>query len=192
MTAVGVIPDIRKSVSLDLKTPGNRIYVIGRTYPELGGSAYYGVRGAVGRSVPRVRLPHAKRAMDALIEAVDNGCVRACHDLSEGGLAVALAEMALSSRYGVELRLSRVPKAENTERSDFVLFSESNSRFLVEVSPEKVATFDSLTRGLPRAWVGEVTDERRLRIWGLKHEKIVDAEVDELRDVWRRGMEVGT
>jgi phosphoribosylformylglycinamidine synthase II len=191
ITAVGVVPDIRKAISLDLKTPGNRIYAVGRTYPELGGSEYYRLRGAVGRSVPKVRLPQARRTMDALVAAIDRSCVRACHDLSEGGLAVALAEMALSSRFGVELRLNKVPKAENIERNDFALFSESNSRFLVEVPPQNAAAFESLTRDVPHAWVGEVTDEKCLRIWGLRHEKIVDAEIDELRDVWKRGLEAG-
>ncbi|MGB9135171.1 MAG: phosphoribosylformylglycinamidine synthase subunit PurL [Candidatus Bathyarchaeia archaeon] len=192
ISAIGIIPDVGKTVSLDLKAPGNRVYIVGSTYPELGGSEYYRLRGLVGKSVPRVRLPQAKWTMDALVKAIDSGCVRACHDLSEGGLAVAVAEMAFSSCYGAVLRLKDVPKAKDAERNDFVLFSESNSRFLVEVPLKEAASFESITHGVPRACVGEVTEGRRLRISGLKGEKIVDAEIDELRNAWKLGLEAET
>ncbi|HIE19400.1 TPA: phosphoribosylformylglycinamidine synthase subunit PurL, partial [Candidatus Bathyarchaeota archaeon] len=86
ITAVGIIPDIRKAVTMDLKSPGNLIYILGRTYLELGGSEYYKLRGFTGRSVPKVRLEEAKRTFTKLTKAIDSGYVKACHDLSEGGL----------------------------------------------------------------------------------------------------------
>ncbi|MDH5448900.1 MAG: phosphoribosylformylglycinamidine synthase subunit PurL [Candidatus Bathyarchaeota archaeon] len=192
ITAVGITPDIRKTVSLDLKSPGNLVYVVGKTFAELGGSEYYRLKGFVGRSVPKVRVPQAKHVMEAMVEAIDGGCVRACHDISEGGLAVVAAEMAFSGSYGVKLRLKDVPRANDVGRSDFTLFSESNSRFLVEVSKRQASKFESITRDVPRAVIGEVTEERRFCVYGLKGEKVVDADLGEILNVWKRGLEVET
>ena len=83
ITAIGVTPDIRKTVSMELKQPGNRIYIVGKTYPELGGSHYYQNRGYLGNTVPEVRIEQAKQTMDLITEAIDKGYLRACHDLSE-------------------------------------------------------------------------------------------------------------
>lgn len=189
ITAIGILPDIRKTVSLDFKAPRNRVYIVGSTYTELGGSEYYRLKGVLGKSVPKVRLPQAKRTVEALLRAIDSGCVRACHDLSEGGLAVAAAEMAFSGGYGVELRLKNVLNAENTERNDFLLFSESNSRFLVEVPSNRAGSFESITKDVPRALVGDVTEERRFLVYGLKGERIVDAELNELMNAWKSGLD---
>jgi phosphoribosylformylglycinamidine synthase II len=192
ITAIGILPDIRKAVSMDFKAPRNRVYIVGSTYAELGGSEYYRLKGALGKSVPKVRLPQAKRTVEVLLRAIDSGCIRACHDLSEGGLAVAAAEMAFSSGYGVELWLENVVNAENTKRNDFLLFSESNSRFLVEVPSNRAGNFESVTREVPRALVGNVTEERRFLVRGLKGEKIVDAELNELMNAWKSGLEADT
>ncbi|MCK4477535.1 phosphoribosylformylglycinamidine synthase subunit PurL [Candidatus Bathyarchaeota archaeon] len=192
ITAVGIIPDIRKTVSLDLKCPGNLLYVVGQTFAELGGSEYYGLKGFMGRSVPKVRVPQAKRVMEVMVEAIDGGCVRACHDISEGGLAVAAAEMAFSGGYGVDIWLKNVPVTEDAGRNDFVLFSESNSRFLVEVLKGQAGHFESITRGISRAVVGEVTDERCLCVYGLRDERVLDADLNELLNVWKHGLEAET
>jgi phosphoribosylformylglycinamidine synthase II len=192
MTAIGIVPDVRKTVSLDFKAPGNRVYIVGPTYAELGGSEYYRLKGLLGKSVPKVRLPQAKRTVEALIKAIDSGCVRACHDISEGGLAVAAVEMAFSGGYGVELQLTKVPRADNAERNDFMLFSESNSRFLVEVPLKQADSFESITRDVSRAFIGEVTEEQRLRVYGVVGERAVDAELDELMNAWKRGLETET
>ncbi len=192
ITAVGITPDIRKTVSLDLKSPGNLVYAVGKTFAELGGSEYYRLKGFMGKFVPRVIVPQAKRVMESVIEAIDSGCVRACHDISEGGLAVAAAEMAFSSSHGVKLRLKGVPRAENVDRNDFVLFSESNSRFLLEVPEKQARKFESITRNVPRAVIGEITGEQRFCVYALNGEKVVDADLGELLDVWRRGLEAET
>lgn len=189
ITALGVIPDVRKAVSLDFKSSGNLVYILGYTFAELGGSEYYRVRGAIGSSVPKVKIPQAKHIMEATVKAVDAGHIKACHDISEGGLAVAAAEMALSGGLGVELHLKSVPRCGKSVRNDFVLFSESNSRFLVEVPKEQAEKFERLTSNIPRAAIGEVTEARCLRVYGLEDEKIVDTNLNEIRDVWKRGLE---
>ena len=191
ITAVGIVPDIRKTVSLDLKAPGNLVYIVGSTFAELGGSEYYGLKSFVGKSVPRVRFPQARHVMEALIKAIDEECVRACHDLSEGGLGVAAAEMAFSGGYGIELKLNHVPGAKDINRDDFVLFSESTSRFLVEVPIDKADAFESITSRVPKAQVGKVARDPRFRVYGLTDQVVADVELDELLTAWKRGLEAG-
>lgn len=190
MTAIGILPDIRNTISLDLKSPGNQVYVVGETFRELGGSEYYRLHGYLGRSIPEVRTPTARHTMNVITEAIDNHLVKACHDLSEGGLAVTLAEMAFSGNFGLEIRLEAVPRAKDVCRDDFVLFSESNSRFVVEVPKEKRWQFESIIREVPHARIGKVLDEHVLRIIGLDQSCILEAELETLLASWKTGLGV--
>jgi phosphoribosylformylglycinamidine synthase II len=179
-TAVGLIPDVRRAVSVELKREGDPLYLLGLTYPELGGSEYYALLGHLGRSVPRVRLGEARRNLEIVREAVDRGLVRACHDLSEGGLGVALAEMVLGGERGAEVDLSLVPSAGRL-REDFLLFSESNSRFLLEVREEGEEEFRGLA-GRRASRIGWVTGENVLRVKGREGWEV---EGEELGRAWR-------
>jgi phosphoribosylformylglycinamidine synthase II len=185
ITAVGVIPNVRKTISMELKQPGNLIYLLGRTYSELGGSRYYQLRGHIGNTVPKVRMEQAKKTMELMTKAIDSGYVRSCHDLSDGGLAVALAEMSFSGDYGVELRLNNVPRAEGVGRDDLLLFSESNSRFLLEVTEKYRKDFESLMKDGMCTEVGRVKQDNFLTIFGLKDKRVVSAEIPELRRHWK-------
>jgi len=189
ITAIGIIPDVRKAVSMDVKQPGNPIYVVGRTYPELGGSEYYRLKGFSGKTVPRVKVNQARRLMGSIIKAIDSGYVRSCHDLSEGGLAIAVAEMSISGGYGIDLYLKSVPRTMGIDRNDFLLFSESNSRFLVEVPEKHREDFERLMSGSVYAAVGRVKREDYLSVFGLDDEKVVDVSLTELRNHWKSALE---
>ncbi len=185
ITALGLIPDSRLAVSVDVKAPGNLIYVVGRTSQELGGSEYYKLKGYVGRSVPKVRPDEALRSYGALAEAIDRGIIRSCHDVSEGGLAVASAEMALAGGYGMTLSIGDVPY-NGPSRNDTILFSESNSRLLVEVPPEAVHDFKELMRSAVHAQIGKVTKAPTLCIQGLTAEPVINVSVRDLMASWKR------
>ena len=187
ISAMGQMEDVRRAVTADLKEPGNLLYLVGITRDELGGSHLALVRRAQGGRVPRVDPPTAKRNFRALHRAVQAGLIRACHDLSEGGLAVAAAEMALAGGLGARLALAAVPhdlpavwpagagrgpsdppgppSAGNATPS--LLFSESNSRFLCEVPAASAEAFEQLMDGVVNRRVGEVTGESRLIITGV-------------------------
>lgn len=184
ITAIGIVPDIEKTVSVDLKAAGNLLYIVGETYPELGGSEYYKLKGFLGASVPKLQAGKARKAYYDLTKAMGEGIVKSCHDLSEGGLAVAAAEMAFASGYGLELDLQKVP-AKNVSRDDFLLFSESNSRFLLEVAPEDQKLFEELM-GKYSKQIGKVTKEPKLQIKGLSGKVVVDAPLDKLRQSWKK------
>jgi len=190
ITALGIVPDVRLAVSMDVKAPDNSIYVVGQTFKELGGSEYYKLKGFIGKSAPKVRPNHARKTFRAITRAIDLGLVKACHDLSEGGLAVAAAEMAFAGGYGMKLHLQKVP-IMNANRNDFVLFSESNSRFLVEVSQEAKKEFEALMKGKAYAEIGRVTKTPRLCIYGLKGEVVVNASLSDLMASWKRTFSSG-
>ncbi|NOZ57833.1 MAG: phosphoribosylformylglycinamidine synthase subunit PurL [Calditrichaeota bacterium] len=185
ISALAVMPDVRKAVSMDLKRPGNLLYLVGDTKAELGGSHYFALHGAVGNSVPKVDLELAPRIFDALSSACGQSLVRSCHDLSEGGLGVAAAEMAFAGGLGAKLDLRSVPTSDGTARSDWLLFSESNTRFLVEVEPDNEAAFCEALAGLPFAKIGLVTTEPRLRVTGLDGRLVVDEDIYELKRSWQ-------
>ena len=190
ITSLGIVPDVRLAVSMDVKEPNNSIYIVGQTFKELGGSEYYKLRGFIGKSVPEVRSIHAGKTFRAITKAIDLGLVKACHDLSEGGLAVAAAEMAFAGGYGMELRLQKVP-ASTVDRNDFILFSESNSRFLLEVSQRAKQEFEALMKGKAYAEIGKVMRTPRLRIYGLSGKIIVDASLEDLLLCWKRTLSSG-
>ncbi|MCW4017594.1 MAG: phosphoribosylformylglycinamidine synthase subunit PurL [Candidatus Bathyarchaeota archaeon] len=185
ITAVGVVPDIRSAVSMNLKAPDNLLYIVGKTYAELGGSEYYKLHGYLGKSVPKVHATQARKTYYAMTKAISEGAVEAVHDLSEGGLAVVAAEMALASDLGLELDLRKVPSDEIT-RADFLLFSESNSRFLVEVTEKDKARFEELMKGKAYARIGKVTKKPKMKFIGLNSSAVVDAPVADLRAAWKR------
>lgn len=184
ITAIGVIPDIRLTVSMETKEPGNPIYIVGKTYGELGGSEYYKLKGFIGKTVPKVRAEEAKGTFKAITKAIDSGFVRACHDLSEGGLAVAAAEMALAGKHGIELDLKKIPVSK-ISRNDFVLFAESNSRFLVEVHDNAKQSFENLMRGKTCSKIGRVTKKQSLSIRGLDGNTAINASSCSLRHSWQ-------
>jgi len=173
---------------MDMKQPGNIIYIVGQTYPELGGSQYYQLKGFIGKTVPKVRVNRARKIMASIIKAIDSGYVKSCHDLSEGGLAVAAAEMAFSGGYGMDLRLKNAPRTGKMGRNDFLLFSESNSRFLVEVPEKHREDFEALMKDGVCAAIGRVKKDGCLSVYGLNNEKVVDASLAQLRNRWKSGL----
>ena len=190
ITAIGVIPDIRATVSMDVKAPSDPLYIIGQTLPELGGSEYYKVKGYVGKTVPKVRAGQAKKSSHAITKAIDLGLINACHDLSEGGLAVTAAEMAVAGDFGVELDLRKIP-SKGLNRNDFTLFSESNSRFLVEVPEKTKASFEGLMKGKTYAEIGRVSKNPKLVVQGLTGSKILEVSLADLRRSWKQTLSGG-
>ena len=190
ITALGIVPDIRSTVSMDVKASDNLVYIVGQSFRELGGSEYYRLKDKIGKTVPKVRANQARKTFKTISKAIDSGVVKACHDVSEGGLATAAAEMAFSGGYGLELDLRTVPR-KDLRRSDFVLFTESNSRFLVEVAEEDKKAFETLAKGTAFASLGKVIRKPQLCIRGLSGKVVVDASLDSLRRSWKQTLSSG-
>ena len=186
ISALAVMDDVSKVVSMDCKQEGDLIYIVGTTYNELGGSHYYHVHGAIGNKVPRVNPEKGKKLMDSLSATMEKGLVKACHDLSEGGIGVAAAEMAFAGGLGMTLHLDKVPLGGDITRNDSILFSESNTRFLVEVAPEDRERFEQAMKGVTLAAIGEVNQSDKLEVYGIKGKKAVSSPLAELKAAWQK------
>jgi len=184
-SVLGKIEDVRKAVTMDVKTPGDLIYVLGMTYDELGGSEYFAMHGHVGNRVPRVRAEEAKELYQRVHEAIMEGLVASCHDCSDGGLGVALAESAFAGGWGMEVDLRGVPVTA-IQRDDYLLFSESQSRFVITVAPDKRDAFESLMKGCCVAEMGRVTTESEFLVRGLYGKDIVQADICDLKEAWQQ------
>ena len=188
ITALGQVADIRQCVTMDLKEPGNVLFLVGETKAEFGGSHFNLCREVTGGDVPQVNLKHAPKVFAAIHEAISTECVRSCHDLSEGGLAVAIAEMAFAGGLGADLSLNEFGKLDDL----VVLFSESCTRFVVEVSEESADQYTELIEqriGRRAVRLGTVAESDRLRIMSIEGNLLIDESIDDLKQCWQRPLD---
>jgi phosphoribosylformylglycinamidine synthase II len=185
ITAMGQMEDVRLAVTMDLKAPGNLLYLIGETKDELGGSHFALVNLLTGGQVPVVNLQRAPKLFKALNGAINNRLVRSCHDLSEGGLAVSIAEMAFAGGVGVQMDLGSSVAATGIECSAVQLFSESNTRWVVEIEPQKAAAFEQAFDGLPCVQIGKTVDSNSVEVRSSQGTLVVNSKLSELKACWQ-------
>ena len=197
ITAMSHVEDIGKLETMDLKRAGHWLYVVGETRDELGGSRY-GIWSSKGDAEARWgQVPHLNPnetwpLYEKLHEAMNQGLVAACHDCSDGGLGAALAEMSLAGGLGFHVELRKAPMSRDLKeeaRTDKVLFSESNARFVVEVSPKSRRAFQALFAGHPVASVGQVREGAKLQVVDMKGNSI-SWSLPAVEKAWTGGMKV--
>ncbi|MBU1241110.1 phosphoribosylformylglycinamidine synthase, partial [Myxococcota bacterium] len=155
------------------------------TYRELGKSEYFEEYGIADTSIPQVDGPRNLALYQALYRAMEAGLVRSCHDCSDGGLGVALAETAMAGRLGITLSLDNVPRDTAVIHPDEILFSESAGRFLVTLSRENIARFEQIMEGNTFARVGEVTRDQFLRMEESSRGLVVQIPIAEMLCAWK-------
>ena len=155
--------DAAGAVSSDFKLPGDLVFILGTTKCELAGSELMRLMGLKGGRVPEVEAAPSLARYRALHQAMRQGLVSACHDLSDGGLAVALAEMSLAGRLGADLNLDHLPLQGELTLTE-LLYSESAGRLLVSTPPEAAAAFTALFQGQPHACLGAVNSAPELTL----------------------------
>jgi phosphoribosylformylglycinamidine (FGAM) synthase-like enzyme len=188
-SVLGQIDDVRKAVTMDVKKPGDLVYLLGMTYNELGGSEYFAMNDFIGNQVPQVRAKQAKKLYHELHAAMREGLVASCHDCSDGGLGIALAESAFAGGWGMEIDLRKVP-TEGIERDDYLLFSESQSRFVVTVHPAKQKAFLAIMKGISVGETGRVIEGNAFTVTGLKGNKVIQGDICKLKTAWQRTLGV--
>jgi len=182
-SVIGKIDDVRKAVTMDVKTPGDLVYLLGRTADELGGSEYYRMCNELGANVPQVDAQKAFKLYQTINLAQEQKLLRSCHDLSDGGLAVSLAEKAFAGGFGISADLDKM--IVNAELSDSaLLFSESQSRLAVTIKPENKQAFEQLFADCDAALIGKVTAEPILSISRGKR-KLIESINDKNKEAWQ-------
>ena len=183
-SVIGKIDDARKAVSMDVKRPGDLVYLLGKTADELGGSEYYAQHDELGRQVPHVDAKEALLRYRTLNKGQQQGIIASCHDLSDGGLGVALAESAFAGGFGMQIDLAMVDK-DSDIREDKLLFSESQSRLLVTVHPQHKDDFEALFAGQSCNCIGQVVADADLIINGLQGQNLVRQSLEQLKQAWQ-------
>lgn len=179
---IGIVEDVRKCVTVDFKKQGNPIYLIGKeTKKEMGGSEYYKIIGFEGGTVPRTDANILKKGINGILSSISKEYISSCHDISEGGLAVCLSEMSIGGDKGATIDISKVGK---NLRADYKLFSETNTRWAVEVKKERQKDFEKLLKNKKVFFVciGEVNGKNLV----IKDNKkiVIELNVKTLRDSW--------
>jgi phosphoribosylformylglycinamidine synthase len=173
---VGIVDDVRKCVTTDFKNERNPVYVVGETREEMGASALYRRYGGKGGQVPTVDSAALSSRMDLLLGAMSKGLIRSCHDISDGGLAVAISEMCLGGDLGFEGDLG----AMGDLPTEVKLFSETNSRFVVEIDRARAGEFESFAKG-QAILIGQVG---RARMTIRDGRVAIDLKVPAMRKAW--------
>ncbi len=183
-STIGKIGDVRHCVTSDVKNVGDLVYLIGPTYDECGASEYFQEVKFKGGEVPKVDLDSAKTRYQNISKATQQGFIQSNHDCSDGGLAVALAEIAFGGRLGIDIDLGYVDKSSSL-RPDLLLFSESQSRFVLTIKPEDKEQFESLMAGDIFYCLGQVTQAPSLKI-NIDDQVLLDENVFELCNSWKK------
>jgi phosphoribosylformylglycinamidine synthase len=189
ISAISIVDDVNKCVTMDTKRASNLLFIVGETKNELGGSHYYKTNGCLGVNVPKVDVKTAPKIAQRISAAIAEGLVVGCHDCSEGGLAVALAEMAFAGGLGIKADLRGLPKSKDCWRTDTQLFSESNSRYIVEVEPEKYGRFVKMMLNLPFGQIGNVIEEKTLIIKAESGKTAIETNIDSLKRAWQKALD---
>jgi phosphoribosylformylglycinamidine synthase subunit PurSL len=188
ISAFAPVDDISKTVSADFKEAGSDIYIIGNTKEELGGSAYFRLKGCMGNKVPTVDHEIAMKIFYAVHDSIRRGLVSSCHDCSEGGIGVAIAEMCFGGDLGADIDIDTIPREKGLDRPDFIFFSESNSRFIMEVSQDNTSDFERSMKEVPHARIGSVTKNKKIRAT-MKGITFLSASLKPLKNAWKSTFE---
>ncbi|MGV8075361.1 MAG: AIR synthase-related protein [Syntrophobacteraceae bacterium] len=183
-SATAIVADIRKSLTMEAKSPGDLVYLLGLTADELGASEYYDLFGYTGLNVPKLDFQATLPLYQALEAALDSELIASCHGIYRGGLGIHASMVAFGSNLGMILDLAGVSGGENLS-DDRILFSESCGRFLVTVPPELQRDFEAVFKGLPCSLIGEITSEPRMLLHGAKGRILLDESVSVLKESWK-------
>lgn len=184
ISAIGKIDSIDWAVSMDVKNAGDLIYLIGITKNELFASEFYSMKKIPGGLVPHVNAEEARQSYHALHAAIRAGYVASCHDCSDGGLAVALAESTFSGGLGAEVSLDKV-HIEGSLSETEILFSESASRLLVTVSPRNCEKFEALFTSQTLCCIGKVRSDDSFIVLGKSSKPIIHLSIATLKNAWQ-------
>lgn len=187
MSIFGRIPDVKKTMTSDIKQPGSTLVLVGALGDGMGGSAYYDVANASSSEVPKVDKQVLPKALSSVQKAILSGKVLACHDVSEGGTITAVAEMCFGSEYGAELSI--MSSTASSDPDNF-LFNETAGCFVVEV-PNDIVLNEVFT-GVPFAEIGKTTTRSVINVSyaraGDPYDNLFSVPVEELKAAWQAPM----
>lgn len=175
ISSIGLMEDVLKTISIDLKYSGDLVYILGETKEELGGSEYFALNKSIGNSIPKVNGQKNKKLYLDFFKASQKQLISSAISITRGGLGTALVKTALAGKLGIEVSLNKLPGA--VFRNDFALFSESQGRILVTINPKNKKVFEKVIKGNQFKQIGVVTDNQEIIIKGLDNKTIVNLDL---------------
>ena len=189
VSAMGVIEDVSKIVTMNLKQEGNFVYLVGVTNNELAGSIYAKIKKIADGFTPDLDKKESKKIMKQMHKAISECCVCACHDCSEGGFVTAASEMAFAGELGIDIDADLIKISDDTMNLPEILFSESNSRFVVEVAPDKANEFEKILKDCSFSKIGSVVKEPYLTITSNKSKIKIKENIKVLQEAWQKTLQ---
>ncbi len=189
ISSIGIIDDVTKAVSLDAKFPGDIVYIMGETFGELGASEYYRYIGElkhkvyIGNKIPNVNANKNKLLYNALAHAIRRNLIASAQSIGKGGLAVALAKTAMGGMLGMHISLTHLPG--KYKREDIALFSETQGRVIVTVSPENKEEFEKMMKNIPFAQVGIVLGNESFTITDKNKNSLIKTDINRLLTLYK-------
>lgn len=183
ISSIGIINDVLKTISIDVKFPTDLVYILGETKDELGGSEYFSMHKSIGNNIPKVNALKNKKIYQAFYQAVKKNLISSAISITRGGLGVALAKTALAGKLGIEVSLKNLPG--QVSRNDFALFSESQGRLLVTINPKNKKIFEKIMKGNQLKQIGQVINKPQIIIKGLDNKTIVNLSLDKVEKSYK-------
>lgn len=183
ISSLGIINDVLKTISIDLKFPDDLVYILGETKDELGGSEYFSLNKSVGNNIPKVNALKNKKLYQSFFQATKKEIISSAISITRGGLGIALAKTTLAGKLGVEVSINNIPG--QVSRSDFALFSESQGRILVTINPKNKKIFEEIMKGNQFKQIGQVINNQQLVINGLDNKTIVNLNLEKIKKAYK-------
>lgn len=188
-----VMKDATKSISIDPKFAEDLIYIIGETKDELGASEYFeylnektGEKENIGSTVPQVNAEQAIKIYEKFQEATEKRLIASALSPSNGGLGITLAKKGIAGQLGMDIDLSKIPKTSDLKKEDYILFSESQTRFIATINPKNKEEFEKIFEKIPHANIGKTTQEPSFKIKGLNGETLINTEIKTLTENYKK------
>lgn len=178
VSAIGIVEDIQKSISSDIKKEGSILVLVGEQNDKLGGSVFEEVTGASGLPLPDLNLNHAKKTYTSLNNLIEKGYIHSAHDVSEGGMVISILEMFFGSTYGITMNISAEKNLTN------MLFSEAGGRIIIEIDEKNLSLLNSGKTKVQYQVIGKVNSSGKIILESKKRE-ILNRNINELKKVWQ-------
>jgi phosphoribosylformylglycinamidine (FGAM) synthase-like enzyme len=183
ISSIGILDDVTKAVTIDLKFPGDSIYILGQTFDELCGSEFFAMQNwEMFGDVPKVNAKQNKKLYEEYYKAIQKEIIASAISINIGGLGVALAKTAMAGKLGIDISLWKLP---GDVRHNSALFTESSGRILVSINPKNEKEFEKIFKSSQIAKIGSVRKDNKIMISGIKNESIVSTTVDKALENYR-------
>ncbi len=183
-SGLGIVEDTNQVTGSSLRKEGSLIAVIGETQNRLGGSVYSRVSELEASKVSQTDLATNFALYESYHKVQQAGQILSAHDISEGGLAVTIAEMAFSQKVGVEINIANLAASEELS-SEVALFSESSGRIAIEVAPENKSAIEAVFAGQAISWIGETTKSHQNLVITNNQQSLISESIADLKTIWK-------